>query len=280
MPALVRGALALLRPPRQARVAPSKTTRGGKPALGRGKRWSGWVPGLAALLLLTPAAAQKTDDELLDPQDAGGAAEEADEHGAEQANEQPTTGGHADCCCCDAPCGSAGRAAKDLPSQRVSLTFSPLHLFYPVIELTAEARAAPRLGLGLTVGTGRMTTNTTDAATGQDRTVAATAQEWGGSAAYYPIKPFRSLQLGAEIMYLRIEAEELNAAAAETADGFAIGPFIGYKLLTKVGFTAVAQIGGQYVNARSEERDSAGGVVEKAGTSWAPLLNLNVGWSF
>ena len=279
-------------------MRPREAGRGNQLAMGASirKRWNkgsglGFFAGWLTLTLAVPATARDSDrgkdrgedsSTTADDDDSSTTADDEDDDSAfpDEPDERETPDAGERCCCCDEACAPGQGSRTEELRHRVSLTFSPLHLLYPIFELTAEVRAAPHLGAGLVVGTGRMATDTTDAATGREETVVATAQEWGGFVAFYPSKPFRGIHLGAELLYTRVDADELNGVAAKSANGLAMGPFVGYKLMTKIGFTAVAQVGGQYVSARSEERSSAGTIEEKAGTEWAPLMNFNLGWSF
>ena len=79
------------------------------------------------------------------------------------------------------------------------------------------------------------------------------------------------MQLGAELLYLHLDAKEIVA----TGEGVAIGPFIGYKVMIDAGFTFDAQLGFEHISARATSGSSSDSEKE-----YIPLLNLNVGWSF
>ena len=169
--------------------------------------------------------------------------------------------------------------SKEKRGKRVSLTISPLHLVFPILELAAEVRALPHLGTGLIVGAGKMTVETVDP-TGNEERVAVAAQELGGYAALYPFDPFQGLHLGAEMQYMEVDTEELDGEVKGPAEGLAMGPFIGYKAMTKIGLTIIAQAGAQYVLAQTKTNDSSGDTANGSTGVWTPLLNLNLGWSF
>ena len=88
------------------------------------------------------------------------------------------------------------------------------------------------------------------------------------------------MQLGVEALYVHASADDVDSSSVSaTAQGLAIGPYVGYKFIADVGFTFNAQLGVQYVTARGE----AASDTESASASDSnivPLLNLNIGWSF
>jgi hypothetical protein len=88
------------------------------------------------------------------------------------------------------------------------------------------------------------------------------------------------MQLGAEVQYLKVARSESNSTEiAASAAGFALGPYVGYKLITSVGFTFEGNLGFQYVAARGEA-SSATASASASEKTIIPLLNLNIGWSF
>jgi len=153
------------------------------------------------------------------------------------------------------------------PLPRVSITFSPIHLVLPVLEVTTEVRIAPPASVAVILGAGRVTADGADEA--------ATVTELGIQGRYYPIGRRRHrMQVGAELLY--IHGEGTSGGATATADGVAIGPFVGYKFTAGIGFTFDAQLGFQRVGIGASSSD--GQTAEDK--DWIPLINLNVGWSF
>lgn len=63
--------------------------------------------------------------------------------------------------------------------------------------------------------------------------------------------------------------------SSATAAGLAAGPFLGWKFLTKIGFTAVIQAGAEFALVHA---DANGGTAKRRAVY--PLLNLKFGWSF
>lgn len=159
----------------------------------------------------------------------------------------------------------------------VSLTFSPFHVIYPMFELTAEARVGDYCGIALIGGFGARTV-----ATSNDEEVTFSLYELGAQVIAYPLDPFESLQLGVELMYMHVAIDDdLNGRRLESiASGLALGPLVGYKLLTEVGFTLFVQGGVAFIAVAGDIEDDQGEVATTERTAVFPLLNLNLGWSF
>lgn len=98
----------------------------------------------------------------------------------------------------------------------------------------------------------------------------------------YPMRAFDGFQLGAQLEYVHVDAsgQVSDASVAGVGSGTAIGPFIGYKWITRVGFTAAAQIGFQYLAVQANASDQTGSSASDSEARIGPLLNLDVGWSF
>jgi hypothetical protein len=166
----------------------------------------------------------------------------------------------------------AGLACVSTPAyaagEVVSITFSPLHLIQPVFEAQAEVRLLPALGLAAIGGVGSL----------RHEGTTFSVLELGGQIAAYPLDDFRSLQFGAEVLWIHVGGEKGDVTG--TGAGTAVGPFVGYKLVTRHGFTFFAQGGAQYVFVKAEASNSAGETAEGSDSTFIPLLNLNFGWSF
>lgn len=159
----------------------------------------------------------------------------------------------------------------------VSLTLSPLLLILPIVQLTGEVRATPHLGISLIAGYGSLSVDNPDA-----ESFNVSAYEIGTRVVGYPLKKFKSLQLGAQLMYLKVDTggPVTSSNVSGTAAGVAFGPFAGYKLITDAGFTFVANFGFQYLAAQAQAQDSAGNSSSASDNRFLPLLNLEIGWSF
>jgi len=149
----------------------------------------------------------------------------------------------------------------------VSLTFSPLHLFVPMAELTAEIRVSHRVGVALIGGAGTFHDPDTN---GRISLV-----EGGASARYYAAGSFRTgLQLGFEALYAHAFTDVMNIDVK--AAGLALSPFAGYKWTHSSGFTLEGELGASYMVARAHAE--TGQMAEKK--AYGPMLNLQLGYSF
>jgi hypothetical protein len=149
-----------------------------------------------------------------------------------------------------------------------SITFSPLHLILPVFEAQAEFRLVPAVGLAVIGGFGSITSHH----------VRFGVSEVGGQVAAYPLDDFRSLQLGAEVLWLHVNGQLGDITGV--ASGLAAGPFVGYKLIARQGFTFFVQGGAEYTFAHAEAENSTGATASDSQSTWIVLFNLNLGWSF
>lgn len=158
----------------------------------------------------------------------------------------------------------------------VSITFSPIHLLLPVLEGEVEVRPVDHFGVAALVGYGTVT-----ASDGLGNDYRFHALELGGQLVAYPMHEFDGLQLGAEILYVKVDNSDDPAQDVRgVAEGLALGPMVGYKLLTSSGFTFVAQGGFEYVAYDAQANDSTGNSSSGSDNRLIPLLNLNLGWSF
>lgn len=156
-----------------------------------------------------------------------------------------------------------------------SLTISPIHLAFPVVELTGEMAVSPKLGIAGIGGFGSITAENN---LGEKKSIPVL--ELGGQAAYYVVGSFRhGMQVGAEAMWLKVFIPEKEGVSVST-NGLAIGPLLGYKWAARFGLTFLVQGGYQWLFAQAKGTDAAGNEIEASQDSGIPLLNLNAGWSF
>lgn len=146
----------------------------------------------------------------------------------------------------------------------VSVTFSPIHLFLPVVELTAEVRLPVDLSVAAIGGYGKH--------------LGVTLWEAGAQGRYYLLGSFEhGMPLGVEVLYLG--ASDTVSGVDARASGLGVGPFVGYKFASDEGFTIDLAGGVQYVAFAAVATD--GSTTERASlNTWIPLINLNLGWSF
>lgn len=172
-------------------------------------------------------------------------------------------------------------AQEEKPGRLASITFSPIHLIFPIVEISAEFAITPKIGVAGFAGFGTVPL-TRKLANGTTETVERLkAWEVGARFNYYVIGTFdHGMQLGAEVQYLKVARSEANSTQiAASAAGFGIGPYVGYKLITSVGFTFEGNLGVQYIAARGQATDGTNSATASE-KRVIPLLNLNVGWSF
>jgi hypothetical protein len=174
--------------------------------------------------------------------------------------------------------GSVATAKKQ--TRLVSLTFSPAHLINPVVELTGEFKAHEQWGAALIGGAGTVTVE--DPILGD---VIFDVWEVGGQLRYYALGDFdHGMQVGAEVLYASASTDNLNGSRVTlSGNGVSVGPFLGYKIATDVGFTFDAQLGYSRIGIGAPEakNEETGETAQGEGSSeWEPLVNLNVGWSF
>jgi hypothetical protein len=158
---------------------------------------------------------------------------------------------------------------------------SPLHLLIgPIFLAGLEVRVVDHFGIRGFGGAGDYTTSV-KYTNGTSRDVTFGVQVAGAQLLAYPLEAFDSLVLGAEFQYVHVAGDVPNTTVSGVGTGTAIGPLIGYKLITRGGFTLMANIGAGYVVAHAEAKDSVTGTsTTQDDSQWTPFLNLEIGWSF
>jgi hypothetical protein len=185
----------------------------------------------------------------------------------------------------EAPAAAApaeARAAAPKREHDVSLTFSPFHLLLPVFEVTGEYAVDDHFGVAVIAGYGSLPISTTTVYNVGGSSTTSTEHvgvwELGGHVNYYVLGNFdHGMQLGAEILWVGASVGANDSHTSVVATGLAVGPYLGYKIATHVGFTFEANLGVEYLAARANTSDGTSSAQEK---KVIPLVNLNVGWSF
>ena len=158
-------------------------------------------------------------------------------------------------------------SAQDTTQHDVSVTFSPIHLLLPVLELQGEFKLSPQMSTSAILGFGK--------ASDDAGTIDATVFEIGGQFTYYLVGDFdHGMQLGAEVLFLYLSDENATPGGV-FGGGLSIGPYIGYKIAADFGLTFMAQVGASFVAVAA----SGNGTTESADMI-GPLVNVNLGWSF
>jgi len=173
------------------------------------------------------------------------------------------------------------RAAEDARDEVVSLTFSPVHLLFPAIEVQGEYKVIDHLGVSLIGAYGWPTVEAVDD-NGDSIDVRFDVIEVGTQVMWYPLRKFRSLQLGGEFMYIHASTSEPVGTydASAVGAGFALGPLVGFKFIVGPGFTGFVQLGASYAVIRAEANDDTGATETDEESGFIVNLNLNLGWSF
>jgi hypothetical protein len=156
-------------------------------------------------------------------------------------------------------------ADVDVPDVQhsLSITISPIHLIFPILEATGEYRLNDKVGLAGVLGLGRIS----------DSGSTYGVFELGAQARYYVVGNFvHGMQLGAELMYVAVASDSQRTVNGQ---GLSAGPFVGYKIAANGGFTFEGQLGATYNTVEANSGSS-----RASGSGWGALLNLNVGWSF
>jgi hypothetical protein len=159
---------------------------------------------------------------------------------------------------------------KEDEDRSLYLAFSPFHLFLPVIQVTAEGRLHRQFGIAGIGGIGSIKS-------GGDL---FTVWELGGQFVGYPVGHFdHGMQLGMQALYAGVSGSDPTRTVSGVGSGFDVGAFVGYKLATKIGFSFNVQGGAQYVVAHASASSGTASTSVTQST-FLPLVNLNVGWSF
>lgn len=163
------------------------------------------------------------------------------------------------------------------PRHHVALTLGTLYLLLPVVRVAAEVAIVPRVSLALTAGVGQLTI-VTDEDEGERKRRIDTWQA-GGQGNVYLLGDFEhGMQLGAEVLYAHLALPSGQGASGQL-DGWAVGPYLGYKFSAPFGLTFNAQLGIE-VGTAKVEGESDGERLTKQQLIPLPILNLNLGWAF
>ena len=154
---------------------------------------------------------------------------------------------------------AAGPGKQETPRKsrkpgKFSLMAAPLLIFIP--ELTGEFRVGDKFAVAAAIGAGAFPDGSGDIVV------------LGAQAIYYAVGSFNhGMQLGPHVLFSS-SSDKRSEAPADIEDTISVGAFVGYKLVTRVGFTVNAQLS---VLAYD---DGEGGV------GLGPLPNVKLGWTF
>jgi hypothetical protein len=171
-------------------------------------------------------------------------------------------------------------AVEDERTDMVSLTLSPIHFFFPGVEVQGEVKVVDHFGAALIGGYMYAEIETVDN-DGDIVDVPVNLYEVGSQLMWYPLRKFRSLELGVEVMYIYATTEKVvDVDANAEAGGLAVGPLVGFKLIAGPGFTFFIQGGVSFTVMHAEGTNSGGERATEDRSDVLPNLNLNLGWSF
>ena len=143
---------------------------------------------------------------------------------------------------------------------KTTITISPIHLAMPVVELMGEFALSPKVSVAVVGGLGTYE--------------GFSVSEFGGQLNLYATGNFdKGMQVGLEILYASVSGSIENVSGV--GNGLSIGPFIGYKGAFDFGLSIDIQLGVAFMTVQAEASGSTA-----SAKATAPLLNLNVGWSF
>ncbi len=148
-------------------------------------------------------------------------------------------------------------------TRKLSVSFSPIHLFMPMLELTGELRLPHSAAVALIGGAGRV---------GKGSNADHFAFDVGAQGRWYALGSFdHGLMLGVEMLYLYVDPGRRDALDV-SGEGLTVSPLVGYKVAFSFGLTLEGQLGFSFV---------AMPALTEPVRSWGlPLLNVGIGWSF
>lgn len=164
-------------------------------------------------------------------------------------------------------------------TRKVSVTLDPLSLLYPMYALHLEVAVAPEFSVGAFGAFGSPKVDTSATYTGSDR---ASTWQVGAKGIYYAQGNMDGgIQVGALAVYTHANLDPGAALGTSGATGlgagFAAGPLLGWKFVTRGGFTIDSEIGiGIFVAKQKASDDTA----PKDDRAALLLANLLVGWTF
>ena len=171
------------------------------------------------------------------------------------------------------------------PKRHVTISFEPLHLFYPIVQLGAEVAIADEFSVSVFGGAGKapvdffVGSGVTVPYTGPDK---VNVWEVGGELRYYATGDFAfgGMHVGVEALFMHASIDGpailAGGAVGGLAAGFSVGPNLGWKFVTRGGFTVDSSIGIGFRAAKQSTDPNA----PSDDTSAVLLGSLAIGWTF
>lgn len=161
------------------------------------------------------------------------------------------------------------------PEYFATISFSPLHLFYPMLLGMGEYRLTEDVGIAGIGGIGYLSENHF-IHTDEDLRYSALMLQVGSQINFYPMRDFAGLHIGAQgsLAHVRMEFD----GATGTGTGVGVHGYGGYKGVSSFGLTFVGQLGVGYTVATATATD---GTMAASATDsgFGFLLTLNLGWT-
>lgn len=163
-----------------------------------------------------------------------------------------------------------------------TLTLSPLRLILPPVSVRATLEAHLYDGLSLMVFGGAGKTNaassSTISTTGPTVSVGdagdkVSTWEIGGALRWYFAHRFEGAFAGVDVTYVHATANPVSAGFL--VRGLTVGPVVGYKLITSIGFTVDTRVGLGVVAKDDRDVDPS-----SPRSNFVPLADVGIGWSF
>jgi hypothetical protein len=169
---------------------------------------------------------------------------------------------------------------EERPTRHFTLTMDPLELLYPAYAFHAEIGAAPEFGIGLIGAFGTANLDHVDPYAGP-----TTTKFWqlGMQGMYYAQGSFGEggLQVGAEVLYTHANLDGPVAVGTSSTSGLGAGlvagPLVGFKIVTRAGFTFNSQIAIGMFAQHQRSSDPNAPSDDRAAVLLGHLL---IGWTF
>jgi hypothetical protein len=167
------------------------------------------------------------------------------------------------------------------PKRNVGITFDPLSLLYPIFQMHVDVRLSDDFGIGVIGGYGKAKVDYI--AIGNEAAPPPTPLwQIGAKAMYYAQGDFEGgLHVGVEALYTHAKLEGRTALGTGSIGGLAagltVGPFIGWKLVTRAGFTFDSAIGVGMIASKQKSSDPDAPTDDRSAVLISHLL---IGWTF
>ena len=167
------------------------------------------------------------------------------------------------------------------PKRQVGVTFDPFQLLFPIFQMHVDVRINDDFGVGLIGGFGKSKVDYVTVGNEAAPPPAALFQI-GAKAVYYAQGDFEGgLHVGVEALYTHAKLEgrsALNVASiGGLVAGLIVGPVIGWKLVTKAGFTFDSSFG---IGLIAQKQKSSDPLAPTDDRSAVLISHLLIGWTF